>query len=307
MKNKVTIVGAGMVGSTVAHSLIMKEIAEEIALIDINEQLLEAQAMDLQHAVPFVGQTYVHAGTYDDCTDSVVTVVTCGIAQKEGETRLDLAAKNVAVMREVIPQIFEKNPDTILVMVTNPVDILTNLAISLFPDKKNQILGTGTLLDSARFRHLIGEELNINPKSIHAYILGEHGDSEFPVWSTATVGNMNLKTCRGLEEGEKERIFEEAKTAAYTIIEGKHSTYYAIGAGTSHLIHTILHNKKTVLPVSHFIDDEMYKISDVCLSMPTIVGKKGILGKLCIELSEKEQESLEKSADILKKTCQELC
>jgi len=299
MSNKVTIIGAGMVGSTIAHSLVMKEIAQEIALIDINEKLVKSQVMDLQHAVPFVGNVDVHVGSYDDCVDSAVVVITCGVAQKEGETRLQLVEKNAKIMKEIIPQIFAKNPNIVLVMVTNPVDVLTKLAIDMFPDKKDQILGTGTLLDSARFRHLIGQKLDINPKSIHAYILGEHGDSEFPVWSTAQMGNMKLGTCNKLSESDKENIFVQAKNAAYTIIEGKQSTYYAIGAGTAYLLHAILHNKKTILPVSHLIEG-IYDISDVCLSMPAIIGKTGITGKVCIELSQKEQKDLQKSAKILK-------
>ena len=301
MSNKITIIGAGMVGSTIAHSLVMKEIAEEIAIIDINEKLVESQVMDLQHAVPFVGNVDVHVGNYNDCTDTDVAVITCGVAQKEGETRLELVEKNAKIIRGIIPKIFEKNPDIVLVMVTNPVDILTKLAIDMFPDKKDQILGTGTLLDSARFRHLIGQKLDINPKSIHAYILGEHGDSEFPVWSTAAIGNMKLGTCTRLTNSDKKTIFNEAKNAAYTIIEGKQSTYYAIGAGTSYLLHAILHNKKTVIPVSHLIEG-VYGVSDVCLSMPAIVGNQGIMGRICIELSEKEQDGLQKSAEVLKKT-----
>jgi L-lactate dehydrogenase len=186
-------------------------------------------------------------------------------------------------------------------MVTNPVDILTKLAIDMFPDKKDQIMGTGTLLDSARFRHLIGQKMDINPRSIHAYILGEHGDSEFPVWSTAAIGNMKLGTCNRLEDSDKNKVFKEAKNAAYTIIEGKQSTYYAIGAGTAYLLHAILYDKKTVLPVSHLIEG-IYQISDICLSMPAVVGRDGILGKICIQLSEEEQESLQKSAKILKET-----
>jgi len=301
MKNKVTIIGAGMVGSTIAHSLIMKEIAQEIAIIDINEKLVESQVMDLQHAVPFVGNVDVHVGNYNDCVDSAVVVITCGVAQKKGETRLELVEKNAKIMKGIIPQIFEKNPDIVLVMVTNPVDILTKLAIDMFPDKKDQIMGTGTLLDSARFRHLIGQKMDINPRSIHAYILGEHGDSEFPVWSTAAIGNMKLGTCNRLEDSDKNKVFKEAKNAAYTIIEGKQSTYYAIGAGTAYLLHAILYDKKTVLPVSHLIEG-IYQISDICLSMPAVVGRDGILGKICIQLSEEEQESLQKSAKILKET-----
>jgi L-lactate dehydrogenase len=301
MKNKVTIIGAGMVGSTIAHSLIMKEIAQEIAIIDINEKLVESQVMDLQHAVPFVGNVDVHVGNYNDCVDSAVVVITCGVAQKKGETRLELVEKNAKIMKGIIPQIFEKNPDIVLVMVTNPVDILTKLAIDMFPDKKDQIMGTGTLLDSARFRHLIGQKMDINPRSIHAYILGEHGDSEFPVWSTAAIGNMKLGTCNRLEDSDKNKVFKEAKNAAYTIIEGKQSTYYAISAGTAYLLHAILYDKKTVLPVSHLIEG-IYQISDICLSMPAVVGRDGILGKICIQLSEEEQESLQKSAKILKET-----
>jgi len=297
MKNKVTIIGAGMVGSTIAHSLVMRDSAEEIALIDINEQLVKSQVMDLQHAVPFVGQTEIKVGTYDDCADSAVVVITCGAAQKPGESRLDLVTKNAKIIGDIVPQIFEKNPNIVIVMVTNPVDILTRLTINMFPDKKMQIMGTGTILDSARFRHLIGQKMDINPKSIHAYILGEHGDSEFPVWSTAAIGNMKLGTCNRLSDAEKEEVFEQAKNAAYTIIEGKQSTYYGIGAGASYLVHCILHNKKTVLPVSHEVDS--FGIKNVCLSMPAVVGRKGIVGKICIELSETEQKSLQKSAEVL--------
>ncbi len=300
MKNKVTIIGAGMVGSTIAYSLVMRDSAEEIAIIDINEQLVASQVMDLQHAVPFVGQTEVKIGDYEDCVDSAVVVITCGAAQKPGESRLDLVEKNAKIIQSIVPQIFEKNPDTVLVMVTNPVDILTRLAIDMFPDKKDQIMGTGTLLDSSRFRHLIGQKMDINPKSIHAYILGEHGDSEFPVWSTAAIGNMKLGTCNRLNESDKEEIFQKAKNAAYTIIEGKQSTYYGIGAGASYLVHHILHNKKTVIPVSHAMVGA-FGLEDVCLSMPAIVGRSGIMGRICIELSEKEQEDLHNSAKTLEK------
>lgn len=301
MKNKVTIIGAGMVGSTVAYSLVMQDIVDEIALIDLNEDLVKSQVMDLEHSIPFVGRTDVKVGTYDDCSDSDVVVITCGAAQKPGETRLDLVQKNAAIIKKVVPAVFEKNPNTILVMVTNPVDVLTHLAISLFPDKKDRIMGTGTILDSARFRHLIGKKLDIDPKSIHAYILGEHGDSEFPVWSTATIGNMKLGTCNRISDIEKEQIFEEAKNAAYTIIEGKQSTYYAIGAGCAHLVRSIVNNKKSVLPVSHAIDGA-FGISDVCLSMPAVVGREGIVGRLCIELNEAEQKSLQKTTKVLKDT-----
>ena len=295
MSNKITIIGAGMVGSTIAHSLIMKEIAEEIAMIDINEKLVEAQVMDLQHAVPFAGQTEVHIGSYDDCTGSAVAVITCGVAQKLGESRLELVEKNAKIIKEVATNIFKKNPNIVIVMVTNPVDVLTRLVVELFPEKKSQILGTGTILDSARFRHLIGQKMNINPKSIHAYILGEHGDSEFPVWSTATIGNMKLGVCEKIDKDDKKEIFQQARDAAYKIIEGKQSTYYAIGAGTAHLLKAILYNRRTVLPVSHLMTGK-YGVRGICLSMPAVVGEKGIVGSVCMELSKEEQKNLEKSA-----------
>ena len=186
-------------------------------------------------------------------------------------------------------------------MVTNPVDVLTKIAVKLYPDKEQQILGTGTLLDSARFRHLIGEHLSINPKSVHAYIVGEHGDSELPLWSTASIGNMKLDTCNKISDSVKEEIFNKAKNAAYAIIEGKQSTYYAIGAGTAKLINTILFDKRTVLPVSHYIKNH-YGISDVCLSMPVIVGREGVIARLCIKLSPEEEKLLAKSAKTLKET-----
>jgi L-lactate dehydrogenase len=299
MKNKVTIIGAGQVGSTLAYSLISQDIAEEIALIDINEQLVNAQVMDLQHAVPFFGSTQVKVGSSDDYVDSKIVAICCGAAQKPGQSRLELLQKNSSIIRKIIPEIFNKNEKTIVIMITNPVDILTYLAISLFPDKKNQIMGTGTILDSARFRHLIGEKLNINRRSIHAYIIGEHGDSELPLWSTAAIGNMNLNTCQKLNKSDKEEIFKKAKNAAYTIIEGKKSTSYAIGGGGAHLIKSILYDKKTVLPVSHFIENQ-YNIQDVCLSTPVVIGRDGIINQLCLNLNDLEIEQLQISAKILK-------
>jgi len=288
-----------MVGSTSAYSLVTQDIAEEIALVDINEDLVEAQVMDLQHAVPFAGQTKVRVGSYEDCRDSAVAVITCGVAQKSGETRLELLDKNAKIIKEVAKNIFANNPDIIIVMVTNPVDVLTRLAIEMYPEKEKQIMGTGTMLDSARFRHLIGKKLDINPKSIHAYILGEHGDSEFPVWSSASIGNMQLGTCRRINDDDKRKIFEEVRESAYKIIAGKKSTYFAIGAGVAYLVKTILQDKKTVLPVSHLIGKQYGIESKACLSVPAIVGREGIVGEICLELSEKEKENLQNSAEIL--------
>lgn len=297
--DKITIVGAGMVGATSAYSIIAKDIAQEVAIVDINRELAEAQVMDLQHSVPFFGSTQVKVGTYEDFADSRIVVFCAGSAQKEGQTRLDLIKNNSKIVRTIVPEIFSRNPEAILVMVTNPVDALTYLAIKMFPEKKNQILGTGTMLDSARFRHLLGEKFHINPRSIHAYIVGEHGDSELPFWSTAMTGSMSIDACQVVSQAEKDEIFEKAKNAAYAIIKGKQATYYAIGAGVSHLCSAIINDKRVILPVSHLMEGE-FGISDVCLSIPAVVGKEGVAGHVCVVFSDSELELLQKSAGALK-------
>jgi len=300
MKNKVSIIGAGMVGSTLAYSLVIQDVAEEVALIDINKKLAKAQVMDLQHAAPFTRHTNIKVGSYSDCKDSAVVAITCGAAQKPGETRLDLIGKNTKIIKEIIPQIFKANPKAVVLMITNPVDVLTYAAISMYPSKKNQIIGSGTTLDSARFRHLISKKLNINTQSIHAYIMGEHGDSEFPVWSTASVGNSSLDDYKKLSKKDKQNIFEGARKAAYAIIAGKQSTYYGIGSAAAYIIRSILHDKRTVLPVSHLIEN-VYGVNKVCLSTPVIVGRGGVVGALPLRLSKEEKASFMKSAQVLKK------
>lgn len=297
--DKITVIGAGMVGATSAYSIIAKDIAQEVAIIDVNEDLAKAQAMDLQHSVPFFGSTQVKVGTYEDFRDSRVVVFCAGAAQKEGQTRLDLIKNNSKIVQAIVPEIFSRNPDAILIMVTNPVDALTYLAIKMFPEKKRQILGTGTILDSARFRHLLGEKLRINPRSIHAYIVGEHGDSELPFWSTAMTGSMSINECRVLSQSEKDEIFDQAKNAAYAIIKGKQATYYAIGAGVAHLCSAIINDKRVILPVSHLMEGE-FGISDVCLSIPAVVGKEGIAGHMCVVFSDSELSLLQQSAEALK-------
>ncbi len=302
MKNKVTIIGAGLVGSTAAYGLIAANITEEIALIDINKGLAKSQVMDLQHSVPFWGYTKVKVGTFADIRDSSVVVISCGVGQKPGETRLDLTKKNSEIIGDVVPKIFKENPKIIMLMVTNPVDILTYQAIKMFPGNKNRIIGSGTILDSARFRFLLGERLSVNPQSVHAYIIGEHGDSELPLWSTATIGNTPIDNFKKMNSEEKTRIFEKAKNAAYAIIEGKQATYFAISAGIVQILDTIIYDKKRVLPVSHYFDGE-YGIKDICLSSPVVLGRKGIVSKIDISgISSEERSLLVSSARKLKKT-----
>jgi L-lactate dehydrogenase len=294
-KNKVTIIGAGMVGSTTAYALLASRITEEIAVLDINKKLSKAQVMDLQHSVPFLGYSKIKVGSYADLKDSRVVIITCGASQKIGETRLDLLKKNSVIIKELMPQIFKQNPEIIVIIVTNPVDILTNIAIKMFPRKEQQIFGTGTILDSARFRFLLGERISVDPKSVHAYIIGEHGDSEVPLWSTATMGNTPLDRFVKLSKKEKDIIFKKAKNAAYAIIEGKQATYYAIAAGVVRLTEAILYNKKTIFTVSHLVNGK-FGIKNVSLSLPVVIGAKGVLRDIDIDIMAEEKLLLQQSA-----------
>ncbi|HBA36929.1 TPA: L-lactate dehydrogenase [Candidatus Falkowbacteria bacterium] len=304
-KNKVSIIGAGMVGSTTAYSLIAAQIAEEVAMIDINSRLNRSQVMDLQHSVPFWGYTEVKTGTINDLKDSRVVVIACGASQKPGETRLDLLKINSKIIKDLMSEIFKKNPRIVVIIVTNPVDILTNIAVKMFPGHKNQIFGSGTILDTARFRFLLGEKLSVDPKSLHAYIIGEHGDSEVPLWSKIMIGNTFLDRFQKINKKEKENIFNNAKNAAYAIIAGKQATYYAIAAGVTHLVEAVLFDKKTVFTVSHSVDGR-FGIKDVCLSLPAVIGEKGILKKIDIQISDEEKRLLKISAAKLKKAEKEI-
>ncbi|MAF14024.1 MAG: L-lactate dehydrogenase [Parcubacteria group bacterium] len=305
IKNKVTIIGAGMVGSTTAYSLIAANITEEIALIDLNQKLVKSQVMDLQHSVPLWGYTRVKVGNYTDIKDSKIVAITCGVSQKSGDTRLDLVKKNSAIIKEIVPKIFKQNPKVIVVVVTNPVDVLTHQIVKMFPSKKNQIMGSGTILDSARFRFLLSQKLKVNPLNVHAYIVGEHGDSELPLWSTADVGGTPLDKFKKISTAEKKKIFNQTKNAAYTIIEGKQATYYAIGAVITQLAKAILFDRKTVLPISRLFQGE-YGISDICLSLPAVIGRQGIINKINPEISATEKNQLKRSAQKLKKAFQSI-
>ncbi|MBZ1356448.1 MAG: L-lactate dehydrogenase [Candidatus Nealsonbacteria bacterium] len=305
MKNKITIIGAGFVGSTTAYSLIAANITEEIAIIDINKKLAISQVMDLQHSVPFWGYTKVKVGSYKDVSDSKIVIICCGAKQKPGESRLDLVKKNSAIIEDVAVQVFKNNPNVIVLMVTNPVDVLTYLTIKKFPKNKKRIIGTGTILDSARFRFLLGQYLNVNPQSVHAYIVGEHGDSEVPLWSTASIGNTLVRKFKQISPEIKKDIFQKAKNAAYAIIEGKQATYYAIAAGTTQIVESILFDKKRVLPISYYLEGE-YGIKDVCLSLPVVLGRDGVIERLEIDIDAEEKRLLKESARKIKKVANSL-
>lgn len=304
-KNKVTIFGAGFVGSTIAFSLLHRNVSEEIALVDLNKALVKSQVMDLQNAVPVLGYSEVKVGSLKDVKDSTVAVIACGCNQKSGESRLDLLQKNSSIIKTLVPQIFKMNPNIILLMITNPVDILTKIAIDLFPQKSRQIIGSGTVLDSLRLRFLVGEYLNVNPQSVHVNIVGEHGDSSLPLWSAGAVGGEKIVNLKKFKKNVFDKLFLKARNEAYTIIKGKQATYYGIGAGAAYLIDAIIMNKKTVLPISHLLTGE-YGLRDVCLSLPVVVGETGIMTKVELDISAGEKRELLKSAQKLRLAWQNL-
>lgn len=301
---RVAIVGCGNVGATFAYALLLSGLASEIVLIDANHAKAEGEAMDLNHAMPLGRPVRIWAGDYEDCKGALLTVVTAGAAQRPGETRLDLVQRNTGIFKQIIPNIVKNDPEGIIIIATNPVDILTYVAQELSGLPRNQVIGSGTVLDSARFRYLLSQEFDVDPRSVHAFIIGEHGDSEVPAWSLANIAGMRLpQYCAvnglGCDEQHLDRIFEQTRDAAYHIIERKGATYYAIASGLVRICEAIIRDQSTVLSVSSYIK-EYYGISDVCLSIPSIVDLGGVERVIHLDLSADEIEGLRKSADILK-------
>ncbi len=307
---RVAVIGAGNVGATFAFNLVLSGLATEIVLIDANKSKAEGEAMDLNHAVPMTHPVRVWAGDYPDCAGAAVTVITAGANQKPGENRLDLAARNTEIFKQIVPQIVKYNPNTILLVATNPVDVLSYATwkVSGFP--QNRVFGSGTILDTARFRFLLSQRFGVDPRSVHAYIIGEHGDSEVPVWSLANIAGMTLSTyCEqqgiGCEQSELGDIFQQTRDAAYHIIERKGATFYAVAAGIVRIVEAILRDQATVLSVSSLIED-YYGINDTFLSLPTVIDRGGIERVLRLQLNEQEIAGLQKSARVLKDLAQKL-
>jgi L-lactate dehydrogenase len=301
---RVAVVGAGNVGATFAYTLLLSGLASEIVLIDANHARAEGEAMDLNHAVPMAHPTRIWAGGYEDCVGAMVTVISAGSAQKPGETRLDLLQRNVNIFRQIIPQVIEHNPDGIVLVATNPVDILSYASwkISGLPSKR--VIGSGTILDTARFRYLLSQHYGVDPRSVHAYIIGEHGDSEVPAWSLANIAGMRLPdfcAANGFDcdDSALQEIFRNTRDAAYQIIELKGATYYAVAAGLLRIVEAILRNQSTVLSLSSYIEN-FYGIQDVYLSLPSVVDQGGIERVLNLELDPTEIQGLQGSASMLK-------
>ncbi len=303
---RVAVVGTGAVGSTFAFGLLLSGLAAEILLVDANQRKAEGEAMDLMHAVPFAPTARVWAGPIEDCRGAAVTVIAAGAAQKPGETRIDLVTKNAAIFRELVPKIATANPDGIILVATNPVDVLTYLTYTISGLPAHRVIGSGTILDTARFRMLLADHYGVDPRSVHAHIAGEHGDSEVPVWSSANIAGMPLRdfgvsTGIGHDPAALEEIYTDTRDAAYQIIERKGATYYAVAAGLVRIVEAILRDQHTVLSVSSLISD-YYGIDNVYLSLPTVIGRRGVERIVPLGLSAEEASGLRRSAGLLRET-----
>jgi len=302
--HRVAIVGVGHVGATTAYALLLSGLAPEIVLIDLDAQRAQGEAMDLMHAVPFSDPVHVWAGGYEDVEGAAVVVLAAGANQRPGETRLELPGRNAAILHEIVPQVIARAPDAILLMATNPVDVLTWATLSTSTLSARRVIGSGTILDTARFRSLLSRHFGVDPRSMHAHIIGEHGDTEVAAWSIATIGGMPIAgfqaaSGRVLDRASRERIVTDTRRAAYEIIERKSATYYAVAAGVVRIIQAILRDESTVLTVSSRLTGS-YGLEDVCLSLPCIVNRSGIAQLLDPPLAAEELSALRHSADVLK-------
>ena len=301
---KAVMIGCGYVGSAAVFSLMQSGLFSEIAMIDADMEKAEGEAMDISHGIPFAKHMKVYAGDYRDVKDAGIVIITAGANQKPNETRLDLVNKNVAIFKQIIPQIMENEFDGIMLVVANPVDILTHVAQKLSGLPENRVIGSGTVLDTARLKYNLGEHLGVDSRSVHAFIIGEHGDSEIAAWSSANVSGISLSdVCemRGHyqhDENTKE-IAEKVKNSAYDIIQRKKATYFGVAMAVKRICEVIVRDEKSILPVSTVMHGE-HGIEDVVLSMPCIVGREGIETKVPISLNDEEVEKLRQSATLLK-------
>ena len=303
-RTKVAIVGAGFVGTTFAYSLLIRSLVSEIVLIDTDRDRAEGEAMDLSHGLPFLEPVDVRAGDYSDCEDSDIVVVTAGGARKSGQSRLELAKENFALMREVVSKITQYNEKCILLMVTNPVDVMTYTALKLSDFSKTKVIGSGTVLDTARLRYLLGEYLGVDSRNVHSYIIGEHGDSEVPVWSLANVAGIRLKEYCPLcnvpyKESVFDELFVEVRDAGKEIIRRKGRTNYSIGLSLTKIVESIVRNENSILTVSCYLEN-YHGIGDVCLSVPAVVNRDGVKKIIDLPLDDKEEEAFQKSAEAVK-------
>ena len=300
---KIGIVGTGMVGSAAGYAMALMGVGTQIVLVDANPALARAQAQDISHATPFATTVAVRAGDYTDLDGAGVVIIAAGVSQKPGESRLALLGRNVEVFRSVIAGVMQAAPDAILLIASNPLDVMTFAAQRISGLPPERVIGSGTILDTARLRSLLGDHLGIAPNSVHAYVLGEHGDSEVAVWSSAMAGSVPIVSFaeqigRPLDEAARARIAEQVRSAAYTIIEGKGATWYGIGAGLARIVGSIADDERTVLTVSQ-VGDEIEGVRDIALSLPRIIGREGVLATLMPDLDANERAALKHSAEVI--------
>lgn len=310
---KTGIVGSGFVGATAAYALVMRGVGRRLVLVDMNRARAEAEADDILHAVPFANPVEVTAGDYSDLAGSRVVIVSAGVGQKPGETRLQLLERNAQVFKQVIPNILQHAPEAILLIATNPVDVMTHIAAHYAAEvgvPSTRVIGSGTTLDTARFRALVGRQLSVDSQHVHAYVLGEHGDSEVLAWSQVTVGGISLQEfCTGREisicEDDYAAIDEQVRRAAYRIIEGKGATYYGIGSAIARIVEVILQDERSLLTVCTPMK-EVAGIRDVTVSLPNLVGGEGIVQTFFPKLNEAETAALRASAQVVRSVIGEL-
>lgn len=310
LKPKVSIIGAGNVGIRYAYALMISGLARSIVILDLDKKRAEGEVLDLASGMPYVSPVEIRVGDYPDLKDSDIVVIAAGRKQKPSQTRLALTQDNIDVFKTIIPEIMKYAKAAIWLVVTNPVDVLSYAAYKISGKPWQQIIGSGTVLDSARFRFLLSQHCNIDARNIHAYILGEHGDTEFPVWSTAMIGSVLFKDycslCHGCgQQKELDRIFEEARSFAYTIIERKGETSYGIGLALTRISESILKDENSILPVSCLVKD-YYGVNDLYMSLPAVINKKGVREVLRINLNDQETAFLQESAQTLKSIIEEL-
>ena len=307
---KAAVIGCGFVGSATAFTLMQSRLFSELVLLDVNMEKADGEAKDIAHGIPFAGQMKIYAGTYDDAADAAIIIITAGANQKPGETRLDLVQKNTAIYQSIIPEIVKRDFGGILLIVSNPVDILTYVALKLSGLPENRVLGSGTVLDTARLKYALGEHLGVDSRSVHSFIIGEHGDSEIAAWSSTNVSGIPLNDfceMRGHfnHDAAMDAIAEKVKNSAYEIISKKQATYYGIAMSVKRICECIVRNERSILPVSAMMHGE-YGIEDITLSMPAIVGIGGVETHVPIALSEEEAEKLVEPAKKLKEVAKGL-
>ena len=299
--NKVVIIGCGNVGMSYAYTLLNQRTAvSELALIDLNQDRIEGEVMDLNHCLAFApSKINIKVGTYQDCKDASIVCIAAGANQNPGETRMDLITKNSKIFKNIIDQVMENGFRGIFLVATNPLDVMTYLTWKYSGLPTSQIIGSGTSLDTSRLRYLVGERLNINPKNIHAYVIGEHGDSEFVPWSNANIGLQNIH--RFLDSETLENIRVQVKNAAYEIINRKGATYYGIGMCLVRITNAILGDENSIITVSSYDEN-----NDVYIGLPTIINRKGAVGKIAVELNEEETEKMQNCVNIIKEAIETL-